>query len=527
MSGSHPLAPTFALPPFDNANVDTILRCRDGVHFRVRGAVLLEASPVFSDMLAAISSEGEEDDRGGYRSEHYDGKPIITVVENSDVIDPLLRLIYPITDPVLKDLQDIRPVLAAAMKYQMEEATTLLKKALLSYVETQPLRVWAHACLLRLEEEARTAARALVGKELPAEAPEELQEVSAGDYYRLTKFLNCRELAAKAVELFKVDPSDIKDRPKKSPRWSRSEDPPESFTFRSRPYADIICRSSDGQDFRAHRIILCVASSTLQTKITSLLPEKPPSTSSASASKDDVLPVVQMDVDAQALGAVLESCYVEPSSFAYDCSTPQYIMSMMVAARTLGMQRLLDKMQRCSYASTSRDDPLLGYLLAAKMDFPETAKEVAWNLHHDVFSYGYLPEMESTPAHFYHSLLVNRRKNAPTNAARNAKSGALDASSCTPEAKKLKMGGLHSSRCHPWVQSLVAGNMESLRGLDRALDAFAVTPRYEDVLQDSLKEKIWCGKCEPNVRALNDMSVSWKRVYDVLCENDYIHQIPE
>ena len=66
MPGSLPLAPTFALPPFDNASVDTILRCGDGVHFRVRSAVLLEASPVFSDMLAAISSEGGENDHEGY-----------------------------------------------------------------------------------------------------------------------------------------------------------------------------------------------------------------------------------------------------------------------------------------------------------------------------------------------------------------------------------------------------------------------------------------------------------------------------
>ena len=89
---------------------------------------------MFSDMLAVTASGGADSDRVG--SEFYDGKPIITVTEDSDVIDPLLRLCYPITDPVLKDLQDIRPILAAAMKYQMEEANTLLKNPLLSYVDT-------------------------------------------------------------------------------------------------------------------------------------------------------------------------------------------------------------------------------------------------------------------------------------------------------------------------------------------------------------------------------------------------------
>ena len=139
MSGPNTHVPTFALPPFDNPTVDTILRCRDGVHFHVRRAVLSEASPVFSDMLGAAASQAGEEadsDRAGSELEFYDGKPIITVTEDSDVIDPLLRLCYPIADPVLKDLQDIRPVLAAAMKYQMEEATTLLKNPLLSYVDT-------------------------------------------------------------------------------------------------------------------------------------------------------------------------------------------------------------------------------------------------------------------------------------------------------------------------------------------------------------------------------------------------------
>ncbi|KAM5533826.1 hypothetical protein V8D89_012489 [Ganoderma adspersum] len=526
MSGSHTPAPTFALPPFNNPLVDNILRCRDGVHFRVRNDILSEASPVFSDMLAATSSKEGGDDRG--RSEHYDGKPIIAVVEDSDVIDPLLRLCYPTTDPVLKDLQDIRPVLAAAMKYQMEEATAVLKKALISYMETEPLRVWAHACLLRLEEEARMAAHTLVGKELPAKAPEELQQVSAGDFYRLTKFLARRGLAAQAVKLFEVDPTDIKERPKKTRWWPEDRDPLEPFTFQSRPYADIICRSSNGQDFRAHRIILCVASPTLQHKITALCPETSSPASSASASDD--LPVIQLDVDGEALGAVLESCYVEPSSLTYDDLSPQYVMSIMVAARTLGMQRLLGKLQQTllgPYMSASRHDPLLGYLLAAKMHFPEIAKQLACSLHHDVFSYGYLPEMEDTPAHFYHSLLVNRRKNAPGKTPSTVMSEETAAPSSAPGAKKPKMGRLHSDNRHPWVQHLVDDHLERMSKLDRSIDSFTLSPRYEDILQGSLTESVWCRGCEPNVRAMFDMSTSWKKVHDALSKNDYTHQVPE
>ena len=465
---------------------------------------------MFSDMLAVTASGGADSDRVG--SEFYDGKPIITVTEDSDVIDPLLRLCYPITDPVLKDLQDIRPILAAAMKYQMEEATTLLKKSLLSYVDTQPLRVWAHACLLHLEEEARAAARAMVGKELPAKAPEELQQVTAGDFYRLTKFSSCRESEAESVNLFEVDPDDIMAPPNKTRRWTETGDPLETFTFHPRPYADIICRSSDAQDFRTHRIILCLASPTLQNRISSLSSE--PFSSASSASED--LPILQVGISAKALGAVLEACYVEQSVSAYDHLSPHFVMSMMVAARTLGMQRLLDKLAQTflgPYMSASRDEPLLGYLLAAKMHFPELARSLASSLHHDVFSYGYLPEMEHTPAHFYHSLLVNRRKNAPrANVASKAKSAS--------GVKKPKIGGLHSVGGHPWVQRLVADFTEKLHSLDRSIDSFTASPRYEDILQDSLAEEIWCRDCELNVRSMVDMRTSWRRVRDTLSNND-------
>ena len=157
-------APTFALAPFDNPVADVVLRSRDGVHFRVRSAILLEASPVFAELLAVWSSSTDIDK---YDGPAFEGQPLVEVTEDSDVIDPLLRLCYPTADPVLADLEDIRPVLAAAIRYRMEEAIMLLKKILLSYLEEQPWRVWAHACLLRLEDEARTAASTLLGKELP------------------------------------------------------------------------------------------------------------------------------------------------------------------------------------------------------------------------------------------------------------------------------------------------------------------------------------------------------------------------
>ena len=88
--------PTFAQAPFDNPAGDATLQTVDGVHFLVRTQILLEASSgVFADMLREAKTENAENDT-----------PIITISEESDVLDPLLRLAYPIRDPVLDDLTD-------------------------------------------------------------------------------------------------------------------------------------------------------------------------------------------------------------------------------------------------------------------------------------------------------------------------------------------------------------------------------------------------------------------------------------
>ncbi|KAI0741971.1 hypothetical protein C8Q80DRAFT_167630 [Daedaleopsis nitida] len=124
---------TFAPRPFDNPTTDFILRASDGVHFRVRSQILAEASPVLSKLLMTSQTESEEP-----FETYVDNTPIVPIPQQSETIDRLLRLVYPTTDPILADIKDIRLVLAAAIEYEMEEATALLKNALLSHVEDQP-----------------------------------------------------------------------------------------------------------------------------------------------------------------------------------------------------------------------------------------------------------------------------------------------------------------------------------------------------------------------------------------------------
>ena len=127
MSKSRPL------PPFDNPAADIILRSSDGVNFHVHSIILAEASPVFADMLSIpqpantmsrIKSKGVSE-----------GKPIVNLSEESQTLDRLLRLCYPVRDPVLDTLSDVYPVLSAAMKYEMDAATALMREDLVTFIE--------------------------------------------------------------------------------------------------------------------------------------------------------------------------------------------------------------------------------------------------------------------------------------------------------------------------------------------------------------------------------------------------------
>ena len=60
-----------------------------------------------------------------------DGKPVVTVQEDNVTLDRLLRLCYPTADPVLSEMRDVRTVLAAALKYEMEEAIAMSLSSLL------------------------------------------------------------------------------------------------------------------------------------------------------------------------------------------------------------------------------------------------------------------------------------------------------------------------------------------------------------------------------------------------------------
>ncbi len=370
---SHTMVVSIARAPFDNPVADFIIRSKDGVNFRVRSGIIAEASLVFSGMFEIPLPEPSQavDD-----ADYMDGKPLVAVEEDSATLDALLRLCYPTDDPVLTELRDVRLVLAAAMKYEMEEAIALMKKKVLTFVDSQPLRVWASACILGLESEAKVAAQALLRVDLPKDALPELQEVTAGNYFRLVKFHRAQGNVGEQFRFTEPDPGDI-------PQPRRRAGLPESnILYQTRPFADIICRSTDGQEFHTHKIILCAASPSLRDQILALpTPSAEPAT----------LPVINLNARGAPLGSLLEMCYPVDCGENSRVLPVHHALAMLDCARRFEMDALSRRIRYGTFGTLKVSQPLATYLLASTMELREIAEDALAFLHADPFTYGCIP----------------------------------------------------------------------------------------------------------------------------------------
>ncbi|KAF8991365.1 hypothetical protein BDQ17DRAFT_306486 [Cyathus striatus] len=188
-----------ATHPFDNPKKsDVTLRTSDKVDFYVYRVILSAASPVFETMFSLPQQVSD-----GTSSS------VVDISENSEVIDPLLRICYPVIDPLITDLTLLQMVLKTALKYDILVASEMLKRTLRSFVKDKPREVYTVACQLSLEEEALLAAqrwreiapgsddsdpfgvdarqweKTIVG----GSYIKDMEKISAGDFYRLTQFV--------------------------------------------------------------------------------------------------------------------------------------------------------------------------------------------------------------------------------------------------------------------------------------------------------------------------------------------------
>jgi len=159
--------------------------------FQVHRCILAAASPFFADMFTLPQDPSSSDKR-----------PVLPVSETSDVLDTLLRFIYPTPDPLISSLEELVPILGAAVKYDLLAVTVSLRRILTSqlYLQVTPVRVYAIACRYDLEEEAALASRHTLSINiLDAPLTDDLKHITAYSYHRLLELHHRRSRSALAL----------------------------------------------------------------------------------------------------------------------------------------------------------------------------------------------------------------------------------------------------------------------------------------------------------------------------------------
>ncbi|OBZ70638.1 hypothetical protein A0H81_09193 [Grifola frondosa] len=178
------------LHSFNDADADIIVRSSDDIEFRLYKVVLAKASPIFKALSASTQQTGDGDQSAAAFPE---GLPVITVSEDGQIFENLMRLCYPVEQPHFDRLDDAAGVMEAAKKYGMTPVLVRMKDSLMSFIEREPLRIFALAYRWRLEDVARKAATQFLGhslRSLPPSMPAEFHHllIPSDTYYNLQAY---------------------------------------------------------------------------------------------------------------------------------------------------------------------------------------------------------------------------------------------------------------------------------------------------------------------------------------------------
>jgi len=182
---------------FDSEDADLILLSRDPpTEFHVHSVILKTASPFFYDMFTL--PQDPTTDAGCLKSR----KPVVPVTESRDILTALLRFVYPIPDPEIHSLEEIPPVLDAAIKYDFSGTITTLRHLLTSphHLLQSPIKVYAIASRFDLDEDAQIASsHTLRYNILDSPLCEDLKYISAWQYHRLLELHQTRSRHAQEI----------------------------------------------------------------------------------------------------------------------------------------------------------------------------------------------------------------------------------------------------------------------------------------------------------------------------------------
>ncbi|KAF7795742.1 hypothetical protein EIP86_006909 [Pleurotus ostreatoroseus] len=416
----------FAPTPFDEG--DIILVSSNHVGFKIHKIILSVASTCFGDLLSPPQPAEQ--------TQELD-VPHVAMEEDGETLDHLLRFCYPIVPkPGIATLTEVNNVLAAATKYDLKIVIEQILKRLEDFAFTQPLRVFAIACRMGFEDQARAAAkiwkdRRPISREektawMKTVAAQIYQEtemrlVSAGAFFRLMEYARTSKL-----EGFCRPPQSIKVNKNLDEVYSRGD-------------GNVVLRSTDNVTFSAHRAILEMAAP-------SILQQPSSSMGIETGETSEVL----------AMFLALSLPFAERDLGSFDMAAAIWRMGVRLKIPSL-----------CAIAKTYiagriNEDPLSSFLVAYRYEWKDEA-QIALRLCVTLDLNGtYSPQMEESPAEAYYSLL--QCAHAYQESVRAACINAQSYSGETGVTHLWTVGGHKSSSTNPLPVTLYAPIVErSLR----------------------------------------------------------------
>ncbi|KAA1476990.1 hypothetical protein DENSPDRAFT_564728 [Dentipellis sp. KUC8613] len=182
--------PRTADAPFNDqaTGADIILRTSDEVIFYTHKLILSFASPFFQDMFRLPQPTGTAGQIA-----------VVDISEDSRTLEFILRFCYPFPPPTFKTVSEIRCVLEAALKYDMAGVRAFAETSLNSVIDENPLDAFVIACRCDREDICRLAARRLLKYSMRTFQSEELRNLTAYQYNKLTQWHASCCLAAYGV----------------------------------------------------------------------------------------------------------------------------------------------------------------------------------------------------------------------------------------------------------------------------------------------------------------------------------------
>ncbi|THH27554.1 hypothetical protein EUX98_g6634 [Antrodiella citrinella] len=395
---------TQAQSPFDRADGDVVLLSSDQVKFSCHKITLSIASPFFSDMFSLKQRDDQKDDviTG-------DGTPVVPVTEDSTVLYNLLLLLYPLPQPkTLLSLNMAASLLEAGRKYDIAVVKERAKTNLMSNIQERPLKVFAIACGLDMDEEARAAAHHLLTMTIESRHQElrhvsVLENVSAGAYCRLLQYLRAEgkvppdfcfthhnvPATAKTAASTQVETLLVEYPSHKLSLWSNTD-------FFHRNPQDVLVRSEDSYMFPAHCLVLSLAS----THFAEILESR------TIPSQDGSPSIIDLPEKAVVVYDILRCCYGLPPSDDDDADDLFSLIRVAATYRMAHALELLRNLMRPLISST----PLRTYFVSAALGWDDEAQRAALCAAKSGSVYVYVPEMEIALTPVYYRLVQFRRK---------------------------------------------------------------------------------------------------------------------